>query len=153
VFDRTGRGWSATYESARGLRQEFTVGLHGSPYRVSVTYPEPTCERTVAATLPVTRRVYAVVGCGRRALEPRVVILRCRGERLRLRGLRWTGWNADTVTGRGRLDGVAVTGHAHGARSDIRAAGTLRGFIYTRARVVTAGAHLRRGCRSRCPLP
>ena len=47
VFDRTGRGWSATYQSARGLRQEFTVGLHGSPYRVSVTYPEPTCERTL----------------------------------------------------------------------------------------------------------
>src|SRR5215207_8817793 len=107
VFDRTGRGWSATYESARGLRQEFTVGLHGAPYRVTVTYPEQTCERTLSATLPVTRRVYAVVVCGRRALEPRVVVLRCRGERLRLRNLRWTGWNQDTAIGRGRLGGRA----------------------------------------------
>ncbi len=148
VFDRTGRGWSATYESARGLRQEFTVGLHGSPYRVSVTYPEPSCDRTLTATLPVTRRVYAVVGCKRRALEPRVVILRCRGERLRLRALRWTGWNADSVTGRGRLDGVAATI----TLTSPRECATLGGFIYTRARIVTPERTYAR-VPIACPLP
>ena len=99
-------------------------------------------------TLPVTRRVYAVVGCGRRALEPRVVVLRCRGERLRLRGLRWTGWNADTVTGRGRLGGVAATI----TLSSPRECATLGGFIYTRARIVTPERTYRAGA-DRVPLP
>ena len=144
VFDRTGRGWSATYESARGLRQEFTVGLHGSPYRVSVIYPEPTCERTLETTLPVTRRVYAVVGCARRAIEPRTLTLRCAGRRLRLEGLRWTGWNGDTATGRGR--GVTVT------LTSPRECGTLGGFIYTRARIVTPERTYAR-VPIACPLP
>ena len=144
VFDRTGRGWSATYESARGLRQEFTVGLHGSPYRVSVTYPEPTCERTLETSLPVTRRVYAVVGCARRAIEPKTLLLRCGGRRLRVAGLRWTGWNRDTATGRGH--GVTVT------LSSPRECATLGGFIYTRARIVTPGRTLAR-VPIACPLP
>ncbi len=144
VFDRTGRGWSAKYESARGLRQEFTVGLHGSPYRVSVIYPEPSCERTLAVTLPVTRRVYAVVGCARRAIEPNTLLLRCGGRRLRVAGLRWTGWNRDTATGRGH--GVTVT------LTSPRECATLGGFIYTRARIVTPARTYAR-VPIACPLP
>ena len=61
------------------------------------------------------------------------MVLRCRGDRLRLRGLRWTGWNGDTVKGRGRLGGLAATV----TLSSPRECATLGGFIYTRARIVT----------------
>ncbi len=129
VFDRTGRGWSAKYGYVRGLSQQFAVGLRGAPYTISATYEEPTCTRTLSVSLPVERRIYAVAGCARRALEPRTLVLRCGGRRLRVAGLRWTGWNSDTATGRGR--GVIVT------LSSPRECATLDGFIYTRARVVT----------------
>jgi hypothetical protein len=82
----------------------------------------------------VERRAYALAGCARRALEPRALVLRCRGDRLRLRSLRWTGWNTGTVTGRGRLDGKPATV----TLTSPRECATLDGFIYTRARVVTA---------------
>jgi hypothetical protein len=129
VFDRMGRGWSAKYGFVSGLSQQFAVGLRGAPYTVSATYEEPTCTRTLSVSLPVERRIYAVAGCARRALEPRRLVLRCGGVRLRVEGLRWTGWNSDTATGRGR--GVTVT------LSSPRECATLDGFIYTRARVVT----------------
>ena len=133
MFDATGRGWSARYEFVRGLSQQFAVGLDGAPYTVSASYEEADCTRTLSASLPVERRVYALAGCARRALEPRTLVLRCRGDRLHLRSLRWTGWNADTVTGRGRLGGAP----ARITLSSPRECATLDGFIYTRARIVT----------------
>jgi hypothetical protein len=129
VFDRTGRGLSARYGFVRGLSQQFAVGLRGAPYTVSATYEERTCTRTLSVSLPVERRIYAVVGCERRALEPRRLLLRCGGRRLRVAGLRWTGWHTGTAIGRGR--GVTVT------LSSPRECATLDGFIYTRAKVVT----------------
>ena len=81
--------------------------------------------------LPVDRRIYAVVGLRAPGARAAHVVLRCRGERLRLRGLRWTGWNADTVTGRGGWRPATVT------LSSPRECATLDGFIYTRARIVT----------------
>ncbi|HEX6022752.1 MAG TPA: hypothetical protein VFZ00_12200 [Solirubrobacter sp.] len=143
VFDRTGRGWSAKYDHVRGLSQQFAVGLRGAPYTISATYEEPTCTRTLSVSLPVERRIYAIVGCARRALEPRRLVLRCGGRRLRVTGLRWTGWNRDTAVGRGR--GVTVT------LSSPRECATLDGFIYTRARVVTRERTYRR-IPIACPL-
>ena len=81
VFDSTGRGWSARYGYVRGLSQQFAVGLDGAPYTVSATYEEADCTRTLSVALPVERRVYALAGCARRALEPRTLVLRCRGDR------------------------------------------------------------------------
>ena len=129
VFDRTGRGWSAKYGYVRGLSQQFAVGLRGAPYTISATYEERTCTRTLSVSVPVERRIYAVAGCARRAIEPRTLVVRCGGRRMRIRNLRWTGWNADTVTG--RAPGVTVT------LSSPRECATLDGFIYTRARIVT----------------
>jgi hypothetical protein len=143
VYDRTGRGWSATYQYVRGLSQAFGVGLTGTPYEVSVSYPErvadSTCLRTLAVSLPVERRIYAVVGCARRALEPRTLVLRCDGERLRLGGLRWTGWNGPTATGRAGRITVKL--------SRPQECGELDGFIYTRARIA------RRTYTIDCPIP
>ncbi len=142
VFDRTGRGWSARYQYVKGLSQAFTVGLRGSPYTVRAAYseslpaPNEPCTRTLTATLPVLRRIYAVVNCRRRALEPASsIVLRCAGDRLRLRNMRWSNWHADTTTGRGRLAGV---GPARVTLSSPRECGTLVGFIYTRAKIRTA---------------
>jgi hypothetical protein len=129
VFDRTGRGWSAKYGYVRGLSQQFAVGLRGAPYTISATYEERTCTRTLSVSRPVERRIYAVAGCARRALEPRVLVLRCGGRRVRVTGLRWMGWNSDRATGRGH--GATVT------LSSPRECATLDGFIYTRARIVT----------------
>ncbi len=142
VFDRTGRGWSARYQYVKGLSQAFTVGLRGSPYTVKASYsesipaPNEPCTRTLTATLPVLRRIYALVNCRRRAIEPASgIVLRCSGDRLRLRNMRWTDWHADTATGRGRLAGV---GAATVTLSSPRQCDTLDGFIYTRARIRTA---------------
>jgi hypothetical protein len=133
VLDRTGRGWSARYESARGLSQAFSVGLTGAPYVIGATYEERTCTRALAVSLPVERRIYAVAACARRALEPRTLVVRCGGRRLRLSDLRWTGWNRGTATGRGRLGGLS----AKVTLSSPRECATLDGFVYTRARIVT----------------
>ena len=154
VFDRTGRGWSARYGYVRGLRQAFSVGLTGAPYAVSASYEEraaeATCTRTLTTSLPVERRIYAAPSCAaRRAIEPRTLVLRCRGERLRLRGLRWTGWNGDTATGRGELQGH---GEAKVTLSSPRECATLDGFIYTRARIVTP-ARIYARVPIACPLP
>jgi len=154
VFDRTGRGWSARYDYVRGLSQAFGVGLTGAPYTVSASYAErladSICTRMLSASLPVERRVYAVVGCARRALEPRFgLVLRCRADRLRLTGMRWTGWNADTATGRGHLAGG---GKATVTLSSPRECATLDGFIYTRAKIVTPVRTYPR-VPIACPLP
>jgi hypothetical protein len=140
VHDRGGRGWSAHYEFLAGVSQEFSVGLRRAPFTVTGSYAEQTatgtCTRTLTAPLPIIRRIYAVVDCRRRALEPRSgLVLGCRGARLALRGLRWSGWNADTTTGRGSLRGRAVIV----TLSQPRECPTLDGFIYTRARVRGAG--------------
>src|ERR1700712_455513 len=112
VFDPAGRGWSAHYQYLAGVRQAFSVGLDG-PYRVSGSYSEVsgagTCTRTLTDSLPVERRGYAGVNCRRGVVEPASgLVLRCDGTRLRLSGLSWTGWNANRVTGHGRLHGRSV---------------------------------------------
>lgn len=130
VRDPRGVGWEARFPYVFGA-QAFSVGLHG-PYTVTATYTEVlgtgSCDRTLTSELPIERRIYAVVGCRRRAIEPTRLTLRCGGERLRLRGLHWTGWNGDVTVGRG----------AHGARvklSHPRECSSLNAYIYTRARV------------------
>jgi hypothetical protein len=130
VHDARGVGWEARFPYVF-TSQEFSVGLNG-PFTVTATYTEVldsgACERTLTAALPIQRRIYAVVGCARRAIEPSGLTLRCGAKRrLRLRGLTWTGWNGDTAVGRG--SGVRVT------LSHPRECSSLNGFIYTRARV------------------
>jgi hypothetical protein len=129
VHDSRGVGWEARFPYVF-TAQQFSVGLNG-PFTVTATYTEAmdagACERTLTATLPIERRIYAVVGCARRAIEPAGLTLRCGGKRLRLSGLRWTGWNRDTAVG--RATGVRVT------LSAPRECSSLNGFIYTRARV------------------
>ncbi len=154
VLDRTGRGWSAKYQFVRGLSQEFTLGLRG-PYSVSAVYSErhsdggETCTRTLTAEVPILRRIYAVVNCGRRALEPASgIVLRCAGDRLRLRGMRWRDWNDSTTVGHGRLGGEAATV----TLSSPRECDTLDGFIYTRAKIRTASRTYPR-IPIACPLP
>ena len=68
---------------------------------------------------------------------------------MRLRGLRWTGWNGDTATGRGELQGHA---EAKVTLSSPRECATLDGFIYTRARIVTPARTYAR-IPIACPLP
>jgi hypothetical protein len=131
VFDRTGRGWSARFETI-GFRQAFSVGLTGSPYTVSGRYAEVlgagTCERVLSVTLPVERRVLGVFDCRRAAVEPRRLVLGCDGSRVRLRGLSWRGWHSAVAVGRG-AGGVRVR------LSHPRECVAVDGFIYTRARV------------------
>ena len=129
VHDPRGVGWEARFPYVF-TEQQFSVGLNG-PFTVKATYTEvlPTgdCERELTAALPIERRIYAVAGCARRAIEPTRLTLRCGGKRLRLRGLSWTRWNEDVAVGRGA--GVRVT------LSHPRECSSLDGFIYTRARV------------------
>jgi hypothetical protein len=145
VTDRSGRGWSAHYGFARGVTQAFSVGLARAPFTVTATWTEPvpggtSCTRTVTVPLPIERRILAVVNCRGGALEPRSVVLRCRGERLRLTGLRWRRWNANATVGRGRLAGRDATI----TLSAPRACDALDGFVYTRARLSWGSRRLAR---------
>jgi hypothetical protein len=154
VTDSSGRGWSAHYEFARGVKQAFSVGIARAPFTVSATWTEPvadgtTCTRTVQTPLPIERRILAVVHCRRGALEPRNgLVLRCAGKRLRFTHMSWKRWNANVTVGRGRLAGKPATVRL----SAPRACDTLDGFVYTRAKVVTDGRVLRR-VPIACPLP
>jgi hypothetical protein len=151
VSDSKGRGWSAHYEYLTGVQQEFSVGIAGAPFTVSGSYSEllsggGTCTRTLTAPLPIERRILAVVNCHRGVLEPSSgIVLRCDGKRLRLRGMRWRGWNANTTTGHGRLHGrrVKVTLSRPVECSE------LNGFIYSRARV----SGIPKRIVIDCPLP
>jgi hypothetical protein len=149
VKDADGRGWNAHFEYARGVTQPFSVSLARSPFTVTASWTEPgPCLRTVTVPLPTERRILAVVGCRRGASEPAALTLRCDGSRLRLRGLKWSGFNGAQPVGRGRLNGRAATVTL--SRPDECAA--LDGFIYTRATVRRAGrSPLRLGVE--CPLP
>jgi hypothetical protein len=130
VHDPRGVGWEARFPYVF-TSQQFSVGLNG-PFTVKATYtenlPSGACTRELTAALPIERRIYAVAGCSRRAIEPSRLTLRCGGKRLRLRALSWTGWNDDVAVGRG-ADGLRVK------LSHPRECSSLNGFIYTRARV------------------
>ena len=41
VTDRSGRGWSAHYDFARGVTQAFSVGIDRAPFTVTATWTEP----------------------------------------------------------------------------------------------------------------
>ena len=127
VHDASGVGWDAHF-GVLDPRQAFSVGLNG-PFTVTASYSERlgsgTCTRLLSVPLPTERRIYAVVGCSRRAIEPVRLTLRCGwNHRLRLSGLRWTGWNGDRAVARGKV-----------TLSHPRECDSLNGFIYTRARV------------------
>jgi hypothetical protein len=150
VKDSTGRGWNAHYEYARGVAQAFSVGLSHAPFTVAATWTEPgPCTRTVSVPLPIERHILAVVNCKRGAEQPASgLVLRCDGSKLRLKSLEWTGWNANTTTGRGTLNGRPATV----TLSRPRECSELDGFIYTRATVKTATRTLAR-LPIDCPLP
>jgi hypothetical protein len=154
VKDRSGRGWSAHYQYAKGVKQAFSVGLERAPFTVTASYVEPVgdsgqCTRKFTVQLPIERHILAVVNCRRGVEEPKSgLVLRCDGSKLRVKGLTWHGWNGDTTTGHGKLDGRAVTV----TLSKPRECSELDGFIYTRARVTTANRVLER-VPIDCPLP
>jgi hypothetical protein len=154
VHDRSGRGWSAHYQFARDVTQAFSVGLDRAPFTVKASYTEPVgdsgqCKRTLTVQLPIERHILGVVNCRRGVEEPKSgLVLRCDGSKLRVKGLEWRGWNGDTTTGRGKLDGRAVTV----TLSKPRECSELNGFIYTRAKVTTAHRVLER-VPIDCPLP
>jgi hypothetical protein len=154
VTDRSGRGWSAHYQYARGVTQAFSVGLDRAPFTVTASYVEPVgdsgqCTRKLTMQLPIQRRILAVVNCTRGVQEPTGgLVLRCDGARLRVKALKWRGWNAATTTGRGTLDGRAVTV----TLSSPRECSQLNGYIYTRAKLTTANRVLER-VPIDCPLP
>jgi hypothetical protein len=150
VHDTSGRGWSAHYQYLRGVQQAFSVGIDGAPFTVEGSYTERragggTCTRTLTAPLPIERRILAVAGCRRGAIAPAALVLRCDGDRLRVRSLHWSGWNGNRPTARGRLRGqpVSVT------LSRPRECSQLDGFIYTRAKV----SGIARRIVVDCPLP
>jgi hypothetical protein len=154
ITDASGRGYTAHYEYARGVTQAFSVGLKG-PYTVKAAWTEPVgtsgqqCTRTVTVPLPIDRQILAVVNCKRAAQEPKTgLVLRCDGSRLSLKDLRWSGWNASTTTGRGKLNGRSVTV----TLSKPRECSQLNGFIYTSATVTTRARTLKRVAID-CPLP
>jgi hypothetical protein len=154
VKDRSGRGWSAHYQYANGVTQAFNVGLDRAPFTVSASYVEPVgdsgqCTRELTVQLPIERRILALVNCRRGVEAPRTgLVLRCDGSKLRVRELSWRGWNGDTPTARGKLDGRPVTV----TLSKPRECSELNGFIYTRAKVTTANRVLGR-IPIDCPLP
>jgi hypothetical protein len=150
VHDATGKGWNAHFEYARGVVQPFSVGLSHAPFTVTASWTEPgPCTRTVSVTLPIERRILGVVNCKRGAVAPASgLVLRCDGAKLRLRSLAWSGWNQNTTTGRGTLDGRPATV----TLSRPEECSQLDGFIYTRARVQSAGRVLKRVVID-CPLP
>lgn len=154
VKDRSGRGWSAHYQYAKGVTQAFSVGLDRAPFTVTATYTEPVgdsgqCTRKLTVTLPIERRILGVVNCRRGVEEPKSgLVLRCDGSKLRVKGLKWRGWNGATTTGRGTLDGDAATV----TLSRPRECSQLNGFIYTRANLTSAGRVLKNVAMD-CPLP
>jgi hypothetical protein len=154
VTDAKGRGYTAPYQFARGVQQEFSVGLDG-PYTVKASWTEPvgasdTCARTVTVPLPIERRILGVVGCKRGEEEPKTgLVLRCDGSHLSLKSLRWTGWNGDTTTGRGTLNGRAATVKL----SRPEECSQLDGYIYTRATLTTAAGRVLKRLPMDCPLP
>jgi hypothetical protein len=154
VKDRSGRGWSAHYQYVRGVTQAFSVGLDRAPFTVTASYVEAVgdsgqCTRKLTVRLPIERHILAVVDCRRGVEAPGSgLVLRCDGSKLRLKRLKWRGWNGDTTTGHGKLDGRAVTV----TLSRPQECGELNGFIYTRARVTTANRVLDR-VPMECPLP
>ena len=154
VKDRTGRGWSAHYEYARGVTQAFSVGLERAPFTVTATYTELVgdsgqCTRKLTVKLPIKRRILAVVNCRRGVEEPKSgLVLRCDGSHLRVKSLKWRGWNDDTTTGTGKLDGRPATVKL----SRPQECAELDGFIYTRATLTSVGRVLKR-IPIDCPLP
>jgi hypothetical protein len=154
VTDRLGRGWSAHYQYARDVTQAFSVGLDRAPFTVKASYTEPVgdsgqCKRTLTVQLPIERHILGVVNCRRGVEEPASgLVLRCDGSKLRLKSLKWRGWNTNTTTARGKLDGRAVTV----TLSRPRECSELNGFIYTRAKLTTATRVLDR-VPIDCPLP
>lgn len=154
VTDRTGRGWSAHFEFARGVEQAFSVGIARAPFTVKASYVESVgdsgqCTRQLTVQLPIERRILAVVNCRRGVEEPKSgLVLRCDGSKLRIKSLKWRGWNGDTTTGRGTLNGRTATV----TLSQPRECSELNGFIYTRANVTSAGRVLKR-VPIDCPLP
>jgi hypothetical protein len=154
VKDRLGRGWSAHYRYANGVTQAFSVGLDRAPFTVSATYTEAVgdseqCTRKLTVSLPIERHILAVVNCRRGVEEPKSgLVLRCDGSKLRVKSLKWSGWNADTTTGRGTLNGRAATV----TLSRPRECAELNGFIYTRANV-TSGGRVLKNLPIDCPLP
>jgi hypothetical protein len=154
VKDRSGRGWSAHYQYAKGVTQAFSVGLDGAPFTVSATYTEQVgdsgqCTRTLSVPLPIERHILAVVNCKRGVEEPKSgLVLRCGGSKLRVKGLKWRGWNGATTTGLGTLDGKP----AKVTLSRPRECPELNGFIYTRANLTSAGRVLKKLAID-CPLP
>jgi hypothetical protein len=152
VTDASGRGYSAHYEFARGVTQAFSVGLRG-PYTVKASWTEPVgtsgqCTRSVTVPLPIERRILAVVNCKRGAQEPaNGLVLRCDGSKLRFKDLKWSGWNGNTTTGRGKLNGRAATV----TLSKPRECSELNGYIYTRASVTTSTRRVL--VPIDCPLP
>jgi hypothetical protein len=154
VTDRLGRGWSAHYQYARDVTQAFSVGLDRAPFTVKASYTEPVgdsgqCKRTLTVQLPIERRILALVNCRRGVEEPASgLVLRCDGSKLRVKSLKWRGWNTNTTTARGKLDGRAVTV----TLSRPRECSELNGFIYTRAKLTTATRVLDR-VPIDCPLP
>ena len=155
VTDASGRGWSAHYEYARGVAQAFSVGLTGAPFTVKATYTEPVgdsgqCTRTITVSLPIERRILGLVNCKRGVVAPRSgLVLRCDGSPLRVTGLTWRRWNADTTVGEGRLNGHPATVTLSAPRECAR----LNGFIYTRAKLVTSSGRTLRRLALDCPLP
>jgi hypothetical protein len=149
VKDATGRGWNAHYQFARGVTQAFSVGLSHAPFTVTASWTEPgPCLRTVTVPLPIERRILAVVNSKRGAgAPPTGLVLRCDGSKLRLRSLEWSGWNANSTTARGTLNGRPV----NVTLSRPRECSELDGFIYTRATVKTALRTLKLPVD--CPLP
>ena len=125
VFDRLGRGYFADLPGL-DFQQAFSVGLTGTPYTVSATYAERDCTRTLSVTAAVERRVLGLVTCRRGAVEPRTIVLGCKGRHVR--SLTWRGWNSDVAVGRGAGD-VRVR------LSRPEECAEVGGFIYTRARV------------------
>jgi hypothetical protein len=150
VKDATGKGWNAHYEFARGVTQAFSVGLGPAPFTVTATWTEPgPCTRSVSVPLPIERHILALVNCRRGVEQPASgLVLRCEGSKLRVRSLVWSGWNADTTTGRGTLNGRPATV----TLSRPRECSELDGFVYTRATVKTARRTLAR-LPIDCPLP
>jgi hypothetical protein len=149
VSDRTGKGWNAHFQYARGVTQAFSVGLTGAPFTVTASWTEPgPCTRTVSVPLPIERRILAVVGCRKGAEAPATLVVRCDASRLRLKHLRWTGWNGAAPVGKGTLNGRPATVTLTRPRECAR----LDGYIYTRAAVTTKRRALKRVAMD-CPLP
>ena len=96
-------------------------GMQGALAEVSATDLGAT-----AVKAAVERRVLGLVSCRRGAVEPRTIVLGCRGRHLR--SLTWRGWNSDVAIGRG-------AGDTRVQLSRPEECAGVGGFVYTRARV------------------